>query len=174
MNKLLLLVAVVAGACANTSPADPTVEGGGDGKADGYPSPNSLRSGTQTWSCHERAEMPSPDFNVELVHQGTKILSETIGIYHVIEGGAPVEDVGQEVFDVFPSAVSFLDSQELKFRLALQDYSDVMSWTVILQADPDDTADSYYGVLMSTYESSDGDGMLHPNSVLLQCTHSKS
>src|SRR5262245_56806905 len=133
MNRLPFVCIAFTAACAGTDTADGLTE---DGKADGAASSGGLKSGTWTWSCHNRGTPDNSNFIVELTHRGRTILDETIATYRVIENGAQRADtaIGDSVLDVVPSPVTFVDTQELKLSLSLQDYSDRQSWLVYLQA----------------------------------------
>ena len=175
MRSYLACCVFVAACTSASSPTGDQSGLAGDGKADGAAPSGGLTSGTYTWMCHNAGTPDNSNFQISLKHRGKTILDETIATYHVIENGAQRadSDIGHEVFDVKPSAITFLDSQELKFSLGLQDYSDIQHWLVYLQADPAGENGAYFGVMMSTFQSSDGDDLLHPYSVALACTVTK-
>jgi hypothetical protein len=135
----------------------------------------SLRKGTLSWTC----KGSDGHVALQLTHKDTVITTETVDAYPVIVNGAQQADsaIGQNVFDVVAGKITFIDSQEMQLKLSLQDYSDIMSWTFILQADPNASPDfttHYAGVELSTYQSSDGDDLFHPTSDLVTCDVTKS
>src|SRR5262249_23261845 len=96
------------------------------------------------------------------------IIEETVDSTTVIKNGK-VETEGFS-FDNVPTKLTFLDNQEIQFNLKFQSYSEYHTYIIYLQADPDGPHASYGGALISTYQSSDGDGFLHPQSMVLSCT----
>ena len=174
MKTLAYTCCVFVAACAASgggATGSSGLAGDGDGKADGAAASGGLKTGTYTWSCHDAHDPTNTNFLVSFKHSGHTILDEQIAGYHVVENGVhrAASDVGHDVGDIKIGSLTFLDTQELKFSLSLMDYSDNLQWLVYLQADPAGQNGSYFGVLLSTFESSDGDGLIHPYSVALAC-----
>jgi hypothetical protein len=155
-------------------PADPAASGA---KADAPGDGQSLANASLSWTCTDpqATGMNANRALVQLTHKGRTIVSETVEIYTVIKDGKQQDDraIGQEVFNVKPSQLTALDEQELKLTLSLEDFSDERSYTVILQRNPDSDGggtSAFAGVLLDTFQSSDGDDLLHPRARLLACT----
>jgi hypothetical protein len=75
------------------------------------------------------------------------------------------------VFDIEVGALQFHEGgQQIELTASLQDYSDLMSWHVFLQAAARTTFGGveYSGVMLSTYEA-DGDDRVYPDQDLLTC-----
>jgi hypothetical protein len=165
-----------AGSPSTAASSDPTATSAD--KADGVSPPpanwvaatdTNLEKGTLSWKCKGSAggyQMLS------LVHSGKAVWAETVEAYDVIKDGAQVADqsAASTVFNIKVGAPVFHEGgQQVELTASLQDYSDILSWQFILQANTDFSGTTYSGVALSTFESSDGDDLLHPSAQLLSC-----
>jgi hypothetical protein len=129
-----------------------------------------LTKGTLSWKCKDPG---NPNNTLELVHAHLAITTETIGGYLVVKDGKQVADqsTASMVFNIDAGPLMFhAGGQQIELTASLQDYSDIMSWRVFLQADATDLPDTVFsGVMLSIYQSSDGDDLLHPDQALLTC-----
>jgi hypothetical protein len=129
--------------------------------------PVDLLRGQFQWTCKN----PDGNVAVEFTHQGRKIIREAVDGYLVIDNGAPADQpADSQVFNVKTSDLTISMRQIMHFTLSLQDYSEYHSWIVYLQADPAELGPRYLGASLSTYQSSDGDDQLHPDTEALTCT----
>ena len=88
----------------------------------------------------------------------------TLGQYGIVKASAVVEDekIGHSVFGVSVGKIRKSGGLQ-KFSANLQDYSDVMSWDVIVSPEAGEA------VVISHFQSSDGDDLPHVSAVNLQC-----
>jgi hypothetical protein len=127
-----------------------------------------LTKGTLSWKCKDPG---NANYTLDLVHAHKAVTTESMGGYDLVTDSKPTDySKSPTVFGVNTSELTFhLNGQQIELSASLQDYSDKMSWQVFLQADGEDTGTSYTAVMLSTYQSSDGDDQLHPDEAILQC-----
>ena len=151
-----LLATFVAG-CAQLPDEDAATP---TGKADDTAQTSPV--GYYAWRCSVGELAGSPD--IELTHDGAKVLDARFYEYHVIADGMQRDDdaIGASVFGVEASDVTLVDGA-FQFKLELQDYSDYQAWTVRLRTDGPGTIESRFN---------GGDGLnVHTSALTCDVTH---
>lgn len=97
--------------------------------------------------------------------QNHQIQNLFIGGYQVIVNGKQVSDheIGESVFNVSVTPVVVDDNETKRFKVTLQDYSDVQSWEIVVN---ETTKEAFVAF---GFQSSDGDGLFHITEVKLIC-----